>query len=73
MTGALDPEVALINPELIAEPLVVHAAAFKALTAQHRQALRSKTLYSEVVFNLSGSKHVSEANPKTVNHGILFY
>jgi EKC/KEOPS complex subunit CGI121/TPRKB len=37
----------------------VLAAAHKALLAQSRDSLATRTLHSELIYNYSGSKHVS--------------
>lgn len=37
----------------------LHVAAHKALTAQARGRLATTSLHTELVFNMSGSKHVS--------------
>lgn len=37
----------------------LHVAAHKALTAQARGKLATTSLHTELVFNMSGSKHVS--------------
>ncbi|EFN53878.1 hypothetical protein CHLNCDRAFT_25174 [Chlorella variabilis] len=58
MSGALQPECSLANAELVPSLLVLRVAAFKALLAQQRGALRTKSLHAEVVFNLAGSKHI---------------
>ena len=42
----------------------VLAAANKALIAESRGKLTTKTLHSECVFNLSGSKHISQSLSK---------
>lgn len=36
----------------------MHLAAFKALAAESRGALKTKSLHGELVHNLSGTKHV---------------
>lgn len=59
MSGALDPEAAVIDATLLPDLLVLHASAHKALKAQQRGTLRTKTVHTELVFGLSGSKHVS--------------
>lgn len=56
--ATLSPECALANAALVPDLLVLHAAAYKALAAQKRGALRTRGLHAELVFNLSGSKHV---------------
>jgi len=43
----------------VPDPLVLRAAAHKALATQQRGTLRTRSVHAEVVFNLSGSKHVS--------------
>ncbi|KAL4440542.1 hypothetical protein ABPG75_003543 [Micractinium tetrahymenae] len=60
MAGSLEPECALVNAALVPDALVLRAAAQKALAAQQRGALRCKTAHAELVFNLSGSKHIGE-------------
>lgn len=58
MTGALDPEVSIINASLVPDIFALHVAAYKTLNAEKRGQLKSKTPHSELVFNLSGTKHV---------------
>ena len=43
----------------VADAWLVHLAAFKALTAEKRGLLRTRSLHGELVNNLSGTKHVS--------------
>lgn len=59
--GSLSPECALANATLVPDLLVLHAAAYKALAAAKRGELRTRSLHAELVFSLSGSKHVSGA------------
>ncbi|KAL3652247.1 hypothetical protein CASFOL_001928 [Castilleja foliolosa] len=60
--GTLDPEVAFLNASLIPDVFpVVAAAAYKTLVAKSRDSLTTRTLHSELVFNYSGSKHISES------------
>ena len=59
LAASLRPECSLANAALVPDPLVLHAAAYKALAAQQRGGLRTKSLHAELVVNLSGSKHVS--------------
>ncbi len=59
ISGALQPEAAILNAALVPDIFAVNLAAHKALQAAQRQALRSKTLHAELVFGISGSKHVS--------------
>lgn len=60
------PEAALIDASMILDPVIVHAAAGMALQ-QHISptlSLKSKTLHSELVFSLSGSKHIGRSLAK---------
>ncbi|XP_022897119.1 EKC/KEOPS complex subunit Tprkb [Olea europaea var. sylvestris] len=59
--GTLEPEIALLNALLIPDVFPVLAAAHKTLVAKSRGALTTRTLHSELVFNYSGSKHISES------------
>ncbi|KAL2457755.1 Kinase binding protein [Forsythia ovata] len=59
--GTLEPEIALLNALLIPNVFPVLAAAHKTLIAKSREALTTRTLHSELVYNYSGSKHISES------------
>ncbi|CAI9769119.1 unnamed protein product [Fraxinus pennsylvanica] len=59
--GTLEPEIALLNALLIPDVFPVLAAAHKTLIAKSREALTTRTLHSELVYNYSGSKHISES------------
>lgn len=56
LNGSL--ECCLINPDLIYDPFQVAVAANKALTAEK---LTTKTVYSEILFNLSISKNITQS------------
>lgn len=43
--------------------LIVQVAAQKALAAKSRGLLRTRSLHAELVYNLSGSKHVRKSQP----------
>nr|XP_043625295.1 EKC/KEOPS complex subunit TPRKB [Erigeron canadensis] len=60
-SGTLEPEVALFNASLIPDIFPVLAAAHKTLVAKSRNSLTTRTLHSELVYNYSGSKHISES------------
>lgn len=60
VTGSLEMDCALVNAALVADAIVLRAAAEKALRVQQRGTLRCKTAHAELVFNLSGSKHIGE-------------
>ncbi|KAJ8766602.1 hypothetical protein K2173_001122 [Erythroxylum novogranatense] len=59
--GTLEPEVALLNASLIADVFPILVAAHKTLVAKSRDALTTRTLHSELVYNYSGSKHITES------------
>ncbi|KAI3441382.1 uncharacterized protein J3R85_002668 [Psidium guajava] len=59
--GTLEPEVALLNALLIPDIFPVLAAAHKTLLLNSRGSLTTRTLHSELVFNYSGSKHITES------------
>lgn len=59
--GTLEPEVAFLNATLIPDVFPILAAAQKSLLAKSREALTTRTLHSELVFNYSGSKHITES------------
>ncbi|XVF45148.1 hypothetical protein PTKIN_Ptkin02bG0181800 [Pterospermum kingtungense] len=59
--GKLDPEVAFLNASLIPDVFPVLAAAHKTLVANSRESLTTRTLHSELVYNYSGSKHITES------------
>mmetsp|Transcript_16024 Transcript_16024/g.52450 ORF Transcript_16024/g.52450 Transcript_16024/m.52450 type:complete len:184 (+) Transcript_16024:3-554(+) len=61
VAGKLEPELALLNAAAIPGLLPVHTAAYKALEAAERNKLVTRTLHSELVFGLSGSKHITES------------
>ncbi|KAG8364264.1 hypothetical protein BUALT_Bualt19G0110100 [Buddleja alternifolia] len=59
--GTLEPEVAFLNASLIPDVFPVLAAAYKAYISKSRDSLTTRTLHSELVYNYSGSKHISES------------
>ncbi|KAL6502495.1 hypothetical protein OROHE_024500 [Orobanche hederae] len=59
--GTLEPEVAFLNASLIPDVFPLLAAAYKTLVAKSRGSLTTRTLHSELVYNYSGSKHISES------------
>lgn len=64
--GTCLPEAALIDASMIFDPVIIQAAAGMALQ-QHISpglSLKSKTLHSEIVFSLSGSKHIGRSLAK---------
>ncbi|XP_059314054.1 uncharacterized protein LOC132064903 [Lycium ferocissimum] len=60
-SATLEPEVAFLNASLIPDVFPVLAAAHKTLVAKSRDSLTTRTLHSELVYNYSGSKHISES------------
>ncbi|KAI8112215.1 hypothetical protein M9434_003539 [Picochlorum sp. BPE23] len=61
MSGTLEPEAALIDAGTLAHLLIVKAAAGLALQHHAHGTLRTKTLHSELVYSLSGSKHIGSS------------
>ncbi|XP_044488633.1 EKC/KEOPS complex subunit Tprkb-like [Mangifera indica] len=59
--GTLEPEVAFLNALLIPDVFPLLAAAQKTLIAKSRESLTTRTLHSELVYNYSGSKHITES------------
>ncbi|KAL0387018.1 UNVERIFIED_CONTAM: EKC/KEOPS complex subunit Tprkb [Sesamum radiatum] len=59
--GTLEPEVAFLNASLIPDVFPVLAAAYRTHVAKSRESLMTRTLHSEIVYNYSGSKHISES------------
>ncbi|KAK7407558.1 hypothetical protein VNO78_09511 [Psophocarpus tetragonolobus] len=59
--GTLEPEVAFLNALLIPDIFPILAAAHKTLVAKSRDSLTTSTLHSELVYNYSGSKHITES------------
>ncbi|ERN09775.1 hypothetical protein AMTRI_Chr08g159570 [Amborella trichopoda] len=59
--GTLEPEVAFLNASLIPDVFPVLAAAHKTILAKSRDMLTTRTLHSELVYNYSGSKHITES------------
>ncbi|XP_039809791.1 EKC/KEOPS complex subunit TPRKB-like isoform X1 [Panicum virgatum] len=60
-SGKLEPEVAFLNASLVPDVFPVLAAAHKALLSKARESLTTRTLHSELVYNYSGSKHITES------------
>ncbi|KAK4849497.1 hypothetical protein QYF36_025437 [Acer negundo] len=59
--GTLEPEVAFLNASLIPDVFPLLAAAHKTLVSKSRESLTTRTLHSELVYNYSGSKHITES------------
>ncbi|KIZ06780.1 hypothetical protein MNEG_1170 [Monoraphidium neglectum] len=55
----IEPEFAFVNAAAVLGLLPLRLAAHKAATYDRRGRLVCKSLHAELVFNLSGSKHVS--------------
>ncbi|KFM22638.1 hypothetical protein F751_4282 [Auxenochlorella protothecoides] len=55
--GTLEYEAAIMNAAVVPSLFAVHLAAHHALLSKQRGSLRTRSLHSELVCNLSGSKH----------------
>lgn len=60
LSRTLEPELALLDPAPVASLFHLQLAAHKAIVSHARGALTTHGLHSEVVFNLSASKHITE-------------
>ncbi|CAI0557284.1 unnamed protein product [Linum tenue] len=56
--GNLELEVSFMNASLIPDVFPILAAAHKAFVSKSRDSLTTRTLHSELVYNISGSKHL---------------
>ncbi|KAL6784060.1 hypothetical protein ACKKBG_A04645 [Auxenochlorella protothecoides x Auxenochlorella symbiontica] len=59
--GTLEYEAAIMNAAVVPSLFAVHLAAHHALLSKQRGSLRTRSLHSELVCNLSGSKHIAES------------
>mmetsp|Transcript_22599 Transcript_22599/g.55963 ORF Transcript_22599/g.55963 Transcript_22599/m.55963 type:complete len:183 (-) Transcript_22599:126-674(-) len=56
----LEPELALLNPAPVASLFHLQLAAHKVMASHARGTLTTHGVHSEVVYNLSASKHITE-------------
>ncbi|XP_045787181.1 EKC/KEOPS complex subunit Tprkb-like isoform X2 [Trifolium pratense] len=61
--GTLEPEVAFLNASLVCIIILslFMLSAHKTLVVKSRDSLTTRTLHSELVYNYSGSKHITES------------
>ncbi|GIL43906.1 hypothetical protein Vafri_1493 [Volvox africanus] len=55
------PEFAYINAAVVVDPFLVHLAGYRALTAESSGRLNTKSLHTELIYDISGTKHVGES------------
>lgn len=55
---------AIIKPSLILDPFQVVVAANRAILSQKHNSMLTRTVYSEILFNLSLSKNISQSLSK---------
>eukprot|EP00250_Pteridium_aquilinum_P009124 c18457_g1_i1 orf=384-908(-) len=60
-TGSLELDFALFNASLVPDMFPLLVAAHKTLLALSRSSLVTRTLHSELIYNFSGSKHITES------------
>ncbi|KAL3675685.1 hypothetical protein R1sor_025633 [Riccia sorocarpa] len=60
-TGTLQPELAFLNALMVPDTFPILAAAHKSLLSHSRGSLTTRNLHSELIFNYSGSKHITES------------
>mmetsp|Transcript_11709 Transcript_11709/g.30001 ORF Transcript_11709/g.30001 Transcript_11709/m.30001 type:complete len:175 (-) Transcript_11709:136-660(-) len=60
ISGSHAVEAAFVNAALVPDLFVLHLAAMKALLGEARGKILTRSLHSELVYNTSGSKHISE-------------
>ncbi|CAH8358383.1 unnamed protein product [Eruca vesicaria subsp. sativa] len=61
LDGSLKLEVSFFNALLIPDVFPLLAAAQKALISKSHDSLSTRTLHSELFYNYSGSKHITES------------
>lgn len=54
-------QCAVLNPSLICSPFLIATAANKAMISKFRNTLTTRTIYTEVLYNLSPTRNISES------------
>lgn len=54
----------VVNAELVVDPLQVAVAANAAVVAHHRSTMHTRTVYGEILYNLSLTKNISQSLSK---------
>lgn len=61
VVGGMPTEYAFLNAELVPSLFALQVAAQKALAASLDGTLRTKSLHTEIVYNISGCAHIAES------------
>jgi EKC/KEOPS complex subunit CGI121/TPRKB len=57
---SLEPEMSLLDPSPTVSLFALHVAAHKVCLDSARGSLTTRTIHSEIVYNLSANKHITE-------------
>ena len=70
IAGDFPVETAMFNAALVPSIFALHVAAHKALVARARGALRTRSPYTELICNISGTRHVGVGGWEGVDRGV---
>eukprot|EP00798_Chlamydomonas_sp_ICE-L_P028840 gene28840-32029_t len=61
IAGELTPDFAFLHAPAISDLFSIHVGAHKALTGETRGTMSARSLHAELIFCISGSKHIGES------------